>query len=272
MLSHVHPDDRAAVEQALELLLRRGLANFECRVLWPDGSVHWLELHGSHYGVDRSRERLVGIVSDITRRKDAEALLRDADRRKDEFLATLAHELRNPLAPITNAIEIMRRTSDAAAHETARNIVERQLGQMVHLVDDLLDISRISRGKVELRSEPTDLLGALQTAVETSRLVNAGRHRLTVRLSAPGAVRVNGDPTRLSQILSNLLNNAAKYTPEGGRIEVALEVEDGEAVVSVQDSGSASPTRCCRACSTCSRRWTARWSAPRAGSASAWHW
>jgi len=239
MLSHVHPDDRAAVEQALELSRReRSDLHFECRVLWPDGSVHWLELHGSHYGVDRSRERLVGIVSDITRRKDAEALLRDADRRKDEFLATLAHELRNPLAPITNAIEIMRRTSDAAAHETARNIVERQLGQMVHLVDDLLDISRISRGKVELRSEPTDLLGALQTAVETSRpLIDAGRHRLTVRLSAPGAVRVNGDPTRLSQILSNLLNNAAKYTPEGGRIEVALEVEDGEAVVSVQDSG-----------------------------------
>ena len=170
MLSHVHPDDRAAVEQALELSRsQRSDLHFECRVLWPDGSVHWLELHGSYYGVDRSRERLVGIVSDITRRKDAEALLRDADRRKDEFLATLAHELRNPLAPITNAIEIMRRTSDAAAHETARNIVERQLGQMVHLVDDLLDISRISRGKVELRSEPTDLLGALQTAVETSR-------------------------------------------------------------------------------------------------------
>jgi signal transduction histidine kinase/ActR/RegA family two-component response regulator len=207
-------------------------------VLWPDGSVHWIEMHGSHYGVDRSRERLVGIVSDITRRKDAEALLRDADRRKDEFLATLAHELRNPLAPITNAIQIMRLSSDPAAHETARNIVERQLGQMVHLVDDLLDVSRISRDKVELRSEPTDLLGALQTALETSRpLIDAARHRLTVSLSAPGAVRVNGDPMRLSQILSNLLNNAAKYTPEGGRIEVALEVEGGEAVVSVQDSG-----------------------------------
>jgi len=239
MLSRVHPDDRAAVEQAVaHSRSQRSDVHFECRVLWPDGSVHWVEMHGSHYGVDRSRKRLVGIVSDITRRKDAEALLRDADRRKDEFLATLAHELRNPLAPITNAIQIMRLTGDAAAHETARNIVERQLGQMVHLVDDLLDVSRISRGKVELRIEPTDLLAALQTALETSRpLIDAGRHRLTVRLSAPGAVRVNGDPTRLSQILSNLLNNAAKYTPEGGRIEVALEVEDGQAVVSVQDSG-----------------------------------
>jgi PAS domain S-box-containing protein len=239
MLTRVHPDDRATVEQSLALSRsERSELHFECRVLWPDGSVHWVEMHGSPYGVDRSRERLLGIVSDITRRKEAEALLRDADRRKDEFLATLAHELRNPLAPITNAIQIMRLSSDSAALENARSIVERQLGQMVHLVDDLLDVSRISRGKVELRSEPTDLLGTLQTALETSRpLIDAGRHHLTVRLSAPGAVRVNGDPTRLSQILSNLLNNAAKYTPEGGRIEVALEVEDGEAVVSVQDSG-----------------------------------
>jgi PAS domain S-box-containing protein len=239
MLSCVHPDDRGRVEQSLaRSRSERSDLHFECRVLWPDGSVHWVEMHGSHYGVDRSRERLVGIVSDVTRRKEAEELLRDADRRKDEFLATLAHELRNPLAPITNAIQIMRLTSEPAAHETARNIVERQLGQMVHLVDDLLDVSRISMGKVELRREPTDLMGALQTALETSRpLIDGGRHRLTVRLSAPGAVRVHGDPTRLSQILSNLLNNAAKYTPEGGQIEVALEVAGREAVVSVQDSG-----------------------------------
>jgi PAS domain S-box-containing protein len=239
MLSHVHADDRGAVERALARSRdERSDLHFECRVLWPDGSVHWVAMHGSHYGIDRSRERLVGIVADITQRKEAEALLREADRRKDEFLATLAHELRNPLAPITNAIQIMRLTNDPSAHETARDIVERQLGQMVHLVDDLLDVSRISMGKVELRREPTDLLGVVQTAIETSRpLIDSGRHRLTVRLSTPGAVRVHGDPMRLSQIVANLLNNAAKYTPEEGRIEVALEVDGAEAIVSVQDSG-----------------------------------
>ena len=187
-------------------------------------------------------ESVLCIASDVTERQAMDTALREADRRKDEFLATLAHELRNPLAPITNAIQIMRMTSDAGAHEDARSIIERQLGQMVHLVADLLDVSRISQGKVELRRQPTDLHNVLQTALETSRpLIDAGKHRLTVRLSMPRTARVMGDPTRLSQILSNLLNNAAKYTPEGGRIDMAAEVEDAQAIVTVQDSGIGIP-------------------------------
>jgi signal transduction histidine kinase len=123
--------------------------------------VHWIDVHGSAYVSPRDlvddRLRFLGIIADVTERKATEAMLRDADTRKDEFLATLAHELRNPLAPIRNAVQIMQLSRDEAIHENARKIIERQLKQMVHLVDDLLDVSRISQGKVELRLEQADV-------------------------------------------------------------------------------------------------------------------
>ena len=185
-----------------------------------------------------ARLRFLGIIADITLRKQTEATLRDADLRKDEFLATLAHELRNPLAPIRNAVQIMQLARDEAMHENARRIIERQLKQMVHLVDDLLDVSRISQGKVELRLEQLDVADALLDAIETSRpLIDAGRHHLTTRLAPPRALMVEADATRVTQIVANLLNNAAKYTPESGHIQVLAEREGDEAVITVQDSG-----------------------------------
>jgi signal transduction histidine kinase/CheY-like chemotaxis protein len=245
LFAQLHADDRGRVRALAEQAFAAGSdLDFESRVIWPDGSEHWIDVHGSAYVSARAsdkeppRLRFLGIIADITERKQIEAALRDADLRKDEFLATLAHELRNPLAPIRNAVQIMQLSRDEAMHGNARRIIERQLKQMVHLVDDLLDVSRISQGKVELRLEQVDVAGAVVDAIETSRpLIDAGRHHLTTRLAPPRALMVEADATRLCQIVANLLNNAAKYTPEGGHIEVTAERDGDEAVVTVQDSG-----------------------------------
>ncbi len=245
LLAHVHEGDRERVRALVARCFEsREDIEFDCRVVWPDGSVHWIDVHGSAYvsasvdASDAARLRFLGIIADITARKHIEAALRDADVRKDEFLATLAHELRNPLAPIRNAVQLMHLTRDEAMHENARKIIERQLRQMVHLVDDLLDVSRISQGKVELRLEQADVSDVVMTAVETSRpLIDAGRHDLTLKLAPPRALLVDADVTRLSQIIANLLNNAAKYTPAGGHIQVSAGREGDEAVISVVDSG-----------------------------------
>ena len=245
VFARLHPDDRDPVRALVErsFATHADLA-FEARVVWPDGSEHWIELHGSAYLSTRASEReaprlrFLGIIADITSRKRAEAALRDADLRKDEFLATLAHELRNPLAPIRNAVQIMHLSRDEATHGNARQIIERQLRQMVHLVDDLLDVSRISQGKVELRLDEVDVVAAVLDAIETSRpLIDAGRHHLTTRLAPPRTLMVSADATRLCQIVANLLNNAAKYTPEGGHIRVFAERAGEWAVITVQDSG-----------------------------------
>ena len=168
--------------------------------------------------------------------------LRDGDRRKDEFLATLAHELRNPLAPIRNGLQIMRLSEGKTeAIEQARTMMERQLGQMVHLVDDLLDVSRISRGKIELRKQRFELAKVVQQAVETSRpAIDEARHDLRITLP-PGPIFVEADVTRLTQVFSNLLHNAAKYTDPGGLIHLSVQRQEKEVVVSVQDSGIGIP-------------------------------
>ncbi|WP_437729825.1 ATP-binding protein [Sorangium sp. So ce1335] len=167
--------------------------------------------------------------------------LRDQDRRKDEFLATLAHELRNPLAPIRTGLEILQ---VAGSQEQARKIVdmmERQVGHMVRMVDDLLDVSRITRGKVELRRERVDLRAVLNGALETSRpLIEAAAHELAVRLPAEPLL-LDADPTRLAQVFANLLNNAAKYTPGGGVIRLAAERDGASVVVRVKDNGVGVP-------------------------------
>jgi two-component system, sensor histidine kinase len=171
-------------------------------------------------------------------RRNAETALRLADRRKDEFLATLAHELRNPLAPMVNALVLMEAPDtppDTARH--ARAIIDRQLSHMVRLVEDLLDVSRISRGKLTIRKELVDLGSVLKSAVDTVRpLLAAKDQALSIRLPEE-AVYLQADSVRLSQVFSNLLNNATKYTPPGGRVSLAAVVEDGVARVTISDSG-----------------------------------
>ena len=185
--------------------------------------------------------RIVGaskVGRDITTQKRAEETLRESDRRKSEFLAVLAHELRNPLAPIRNGLEILRLADgDRIAADRARDVTERQLAHLVRLVDDLLDLSRISYGKIELRKERIDLVTAVQDALESSRPVIQGAgHELTVSLP-PAPVWVDGDRTRLAQVFSNLLNNSCRYTERGGRISLRAEQRGGEAVVTVTDNG-----------------------------------
>ena len=160
-----------------------------------------------------------------------------ANQRKDAFLATLAHELRNPLAPIRNALNILRLSTSGRPSPSVQGIIERQVNQMVRLVDDLLEVSRITRGKIELRRQPVDLRSAIDLAVETSRpLIDAAGHRLSVSFPEDALV-VDADPVRLAQVFANLLNNAARYTDPGGRIDIALRSEDGAASVRVSDTG-----------------------------------
>jgi signal transduction histidine kinase len=168
--------------------------------------------------------------------------LREADRRKDEFLAMLAHELRNPLAPIRNAVQIMRLVGSADSElERSREMIDRQVEHMTRLVDDLLEVSRITGGKIKLQKQTVDLLAVAAQAVETSRpLIDARQHELTLCLP-PEPILLDADPTRLAQVISNLLNNAAKYTEIGGHIWLTVSRQDGEAVVRVRDNGIGMP-------------------------------
>ena len=173
----------------------------------------------------------------IERVRSTEALV-EADRRKSEFLATLAHELRNPLAPIRNGLELLRlESTKPELQANVRAMMERQVGHMVHLINDLLDIARVSSGKVVLKVEPLDVQAVVASAVETSLpLIEAGGHTLEVDLP-PDTLPVEGDAVRLSQVLGNLLSNAAKYTPQGGRITVSARREGMQAVIAVSDTG-----------------------------------
>jgi signal transduction histidine kinase len=178
------------------------------------------------------------LLRESAERREAEEALRVADRRKDEFLAILAHELRNPLAPLRNALEILkRRGADTAIAHDARQMMERQLSQMVRLVDDLLDVSRITTGKLALRRELVPLADVIHAALDTARpLIEARRHALAVTL--PGEpVCVDADATRLAQVFANLLNNAANYTEPGGRIEVRASARDDHVEVAIRDNG-----------------------------------
>jgi CheY-like chemotaxis protein/nitrogen-specific signal transduction histidine kinase len=181
----------------------------------------------------------VAVLMDTTAHHQMEEALREADRRKDEFLAVLAHELRNPLAPIRNSLHILRLThqDDEAADEVCE-MMERQVNHMVRLVDDLLEVSRITRGKVVLQKELVELASVIRSAVEASRpLIDEARHQLALSIPAE-PLTVEGDPVRLSQIFSNLLNNAAKYTDDGGQIWLSVRVEGQEVVVAVRDTGT----------------------------------
>jgi len=182
------------------------------------------------------------LQQEISERKRAENALRDADRRKDEFLATLAHELRNPLAPIRNALEIMRLAGpNPSALERAQAMMDRQVRLLVRLIDDLLDVSRITRGKLRLLLEQVDLNAVIEAALEISRpLIDKSSLKLDVGLP-PEPIRIEGDRVRLAQVFSNLLNNAAKYTETGGQIHLIAFRDGGDAVVRIKDTGVGIP-------------------------------
>ncbi len=240
-LSVVHPDDRERVKTEVFscLIDNQEFFQMEYRIMRPDGAMRWIEDRGQiFYGADGKPVRMLGINIDITRRKETEETLQEADRRKDEFLAMLAHELRNPLAPIRNAIEVLRRLeSEDSKQQWVRSVLERQVLQLTRLVDDLLDVSRITRGKIRLKKEIVDLGAIVEQALESSHpLIRSRRHTLSVT-PAPEPVKIEGDQARLVQIIGNLLNNAAKYTPEGGHIEIQVEAAPQQAVVRIRDNG-----------------------------------
>jgi PAS domain S-box-containing protein len=185
---------------------------------------------------------ILAIGNDITAQKQAEEALREADRRKDEFLATLAHELRNPLAPIRNAAYVLGRLNvDDERVRWAQELIERQATHLTRLVDDLLDVSRIVRGKAALRMGPVVLGDVVRQAVETVRpTLEARHHRFDLRLPAAD-VRMQGDSARLAQVIVNLLDNASKYTPEGGHISLEAEVSGATLEIRVRDDGMGMP-------------------------------
>ncbi len=191
----------------------------------------------------RARQRQYQIREHLAQREQSEAELRMNDRRKDEFLAVLAHELRNPLAPIRNSLHILRLTGqqDPTA-ERVGEMMERQVNHMVRLVDDLMEVSRITRGKIELHKERVDVAAVVRSAVETSRpLIEAAGHQLTLEVPAAPLI-LEADPVRLAQVLANLLNNAAKYTEAGGQIWLAVRQEDERVAISVRDTGTGIPS------------------------------
>jgi PAS domain S-box-containing protein len=230
----------------------REVGGIEHRVVRPDGEIAWMQwTDRGLFAPDGTIVEIQSVGRDITERKRAEEehrlleaqrqveeALREADRRKDEFLAMLGHELRNPLAPMFMALEVVRRSPPSDERAIwAQNLMARQVRQMTRLVDDLLDVSRITRGKIRLQMEPVDVRTVVAEAVETSTpLVQARGHQLTVSLP-PEPARVHGDPVRLGQVVANLLNNAARYTEPGGRIGLTLTCDRREARLSVCDTG-----------------------------------
>jgi signal transduction histidine kinase len=201
-------------------------------------STHFGRVHRPSEQDLRRLDLYVRQAADFIERCRIDASLREADHRKDEFLATLAHELRNPLAPIRNALEIIKYAADdGEILEQARDMMERQLAHLVRLVDDLLDVSRITRDKLELRTELVELTSIVQQAVETCRsLVDESRHELHLTLPAE-PIWVDADAVRLAQVFSNLLNNACKFTEPGGTIWLSAERQGNDVVVSVKDTG-----------------------------------
>lgn len=240
----LHPDDLDPTLSAWIDCVESGQAWYhEHRFLGVDGRYHPVLAQGVPMRDEHGRiTGWAGINLDVSRIKQTEDALREADRRKDDFLATLAHELRNPLAPIRHAARLLDQDGvDETQARMARDIIGRQVARMALLLDDLLEVSRITRGRLELRKERVALATLVRSAVETSRpVIDAKRHELVVEL--PGTeVLLDADPLRLSQALSNLLTNAAKYTDEGGRIELRAQCVDSQLVLTVKDTGIGLP-------------------------------
>ncbi|WP_119155376.1 hybrid sensor histidine kinase/response regulator [Caldimonas tepidiphila] len=249
-LAAVHPEDRAMIDEHWQAALASG-GPYEVEHRIVVGSeVKWVSERAElEFGPEGQFLSGFGTVQDITARKAQEAALRriaeelaEADRRKDEFLATLAHELRNPLGPLRNAAQLLRmEAGDPALLQRTGAVVERQVSHLARLIDDLLDVSRITRGKLELRCQGVTLREIVDGALEGSlALIESHRHALTVHLPAE-ELPLEGDPVRLVQVFQNLLDNAAKYTPAGGRIVLSARVDGTCVEVSVRDNGIGIP-------------------------------
>lgn len=222
---------RAALSRAIA---ERGAFEIEVPNRWPDGSRHWLLIAGRM--IDSTS--LVGVTRDVTERRRTEEALITADRSKDEFLALLAHELRGPLAPIVTAVKLLEAKGPGdPGLRRLRDTILRQALQLTKLVDDLLDIGRIINGKLRLESGVLDLRTVVQQAVETCSPFMDERHHTLVTSLPEAPVQINGDLARLVQVLCNILNNAAKYMDDGGRIELSLVERPDAAVITVRDHG-----------------------------------
>ncbi len=243
--SRVHPEDIEAIDAALlRSRATRSLLSQEYRVIRADtGAVRWFRALGRFlYDESGVPVRNVGVVFDDTERKTAEIGLREADHRKDVFLATLAHELRNPLAPIRNAAQMLGSQKLSAEQlQWTQSVIQRQVKHMAWLLDDLLDVARITQGKLELKKQPVTLISVVDAAVEAARpLLDRKRHQFTVSLPAE-SVTLNADPLRLSQVLGNLLTNGAKYTDAGGHISLLGRLDGGTLSLSIKDNGIGIP-------------------------------
>jgi two-component system, chemotaxis family, CheB/CheR fusion protein len=244
-LHAVHPDDRTTARSAwAEATRTSGTLVSEFRVYHAaTESYRWTAVRAVPLRkADGQIDGWVGMNIDISELRAADDALRDADKRKDEFLAILGHELRNPLAPLATGIQLLRNAGDKPEIvETVQTMMGRQLHHLVRLVDDLLDLSRITRGRVDLKREPLDLRTVIERAIEVSRtILTDNRHKLTLKLPKE-PMPVDGDFDRLTQVIGNLVNNAGKYTAPGGKIEVSARTDDGRAIVRVRDNGFGIP-------------------------------
>lgn len=248
LLALTYPAEEDMVRNAIENALKTNVDNpgdysHEFRIVRPsDGAVRWLLVSGRTIPVADAPPRRIGVTVDITDRKRDEQALQEADRRKNDFLATLAHELRNPLAPIRNAVELLRMRNPLPVDKRGpAEVIDRQARALTRLVDDLLDISRITQNRLELRREPASLSGIVEAAIEASRpFIDSGGHTLDVNLPEEPIVLL-ADVTRLAQVISNLLNNAARYSDKKGKILVEVKRETAGAVVRITDEGIGIP-------------------------------